>query len=269
MTLPPYMDEGLIRKVLVDGEAFDPIPPYAIADPEFERILTDNAEALYPKYLLAQARFTLETAHGVVRPQMAMVHREYLDWWLVLLECGPSPSASTVLQEATKLRSASYDEALVKTLCERNAALDADSLRKLFANETPKLFVLVGRPPVPKVSDSSIRIGILEVFESQNTRKRILRINGEHPTAPSQDLTLCLRDEVHEGLFEVVDPTRMGAWTNDESQIQIGDTITLWNSYADNGKTWITPSGPCPLPPGVRRFRLVRGSFAMLRLIPE
>lgn len=173
-----------MQKLLVENEWYEALPPAALDDLEYEALLNERAEQLFPEFHLVQLRCRISNDYGHAFPQLALINRKYTGWWVVLLESGGAPSTQYINQKAQVVREGRYGPDIVRLLQERNSAIDPAALSRLL-KEVPRLFVVVGHPPVSQGDDWDVRVGVAEVFKSQNA-EHILRINGEQPDPGDQ-----------------------------------------------------------------------------------
>lgn len=259
--------EAEVRRLLTASDEFEPVGVHELVDSDLEALLKEHAALLYPDFFLVQFRSRVRTELGVVFPHLALIHRQYFEWWFVSLEAGSAPTADDVNEMAQKIRRTTYEREHAKLLCNRESELDEELLFTLMTRESPKLFVVVGNPPVPVTDEAGIRVGVVELFKSRRTGESVLRINGVHPTTPEEELTTCVRDRIMPlPTFKVTDPSKLLGWVNGQL-IQVGDQLTAWSKVENGGRTLILPMGDCPLPAGVDSFRLMRAPSGRLRLI--
>lgn len=252
-----------MARLLFDGVLFEPVAPNAIPVQDYSRLVMESAAVLYPNYIPVTFELPIKNPRGSARPHLALIDSTYRDWWLVVLETGDPPTLDYVTKQVEVLRAGKYSE-YPKTLVEQNNKLDLARVSNLMRREAPRVFILAGQPPPPALKDDSACVGIAEVFEDSLTHRRILRINGEHPTAPPEMLSFCRRHlMVPAVILELESPDKVPQWPRDESEIEIGDVVTIWRRTEES----ITPVSACSLPSGAR-FRLVRMPSGMLRITP-
>jgi hypothetical protein len=172
-----------MARLLFDGSMFDPVAPNALSPAEYARLVIDSADVLYPSYTPVPFDIPIRNGRGNAQPNLALIDSGYRDWWLVVLETGEPPTLEQAAKVVETLRAARYGEH-AKTMSERNAKLDKDKLSNLLKRELPRVFILASQLPLPPFREDSACVGIAEVFEHGATQRRILRINGHHPTVP-------------------------------------------------------------------------------------
>lgn len=252
-----------MARLLFDGVLFDPMAPNSLQPAEYGKLVLDAAAVLYPTYIPVACEIAIRNPRGNALTHLALVDNKYRDWWLVVLETGESPGLDEVMKQIEILRAAKYSE-YPRQFVERNAALDLQKVSNLMKREVPRVFVLLGHPPPPPLKDEGACVGVAEIFEHGESKRRIVRINGVHPTAPPDLLTHCTRHMmVPAVVLELEHPELVPAWNKDESDIEIGDVVTTWRRTDET----ITPVSACSLPSG-SRFRLVRTATGRLRIVP-
>jgi hypothetical protein len=252
-----------MARLLFDGSLFDPVAPNALSTGEYARLVLDSAVLLYPSYVPVAFDIPIRNGRGNAQPNLALIDAAYRDWWLVVLETGDPPTLEQVAKTIETLRAARYGEH-AKALSDKNATIDRQKLSNLLRRELPRIFVLISHLPLPPVREESACVGVAEVFEHAATQRRILRINGHHPTASLDLLTLCTRHTIIPGIvLEMEQPEKVPPWDKDESEVEIGDVVTVWRRAEET----ITPVTACSLPGG-HRFRLMRTASGRLRIVP-
>jgi hypothetical protein len=252
-----------MARILFDGALFEPIAPNAIPATEYGKLVFENAAILYPNYIPVPFEIPIRSSRGNALPHLAMIDAEYRDWWLVVVEAGEAPTLEQVIKQVEVLRTAKYSE-YPKVLAERDARLDHGRLSNLLKRELPRVFMLLGHPPPPPLKDNVACIGIAELFQEPGSARRILRINGEHPTVPPELLSYCTRHTmVPAVVLELDSPEKVSQWQANESEIEIGDVVSLWRRTDET----ITPINACSLPGG-SRFRLMRTVTGRLKIVP-
>jgi hypothetical protein len=255
-------------KLLVDTEWFEPIQPNAVLDTAYEEMLLERSELLFSGFVPVKVHSRVSSEAGTAFAHLALVDGAYKSWWIVLLETGSPPDSKYVVQQTKILTSARYGREFAAMLAGRNARLNLEALTTLFAREVPRVFLLLAHPPPPAVRDPEVRVGIAEIFESANGR-RILRINGEHPDAPSDVVGACRRDP--RMVANLLRLSLAGGESVPVSpcEIEVEGAASMWGIRPQAAVIWLIPDGSVTLPIGVNEFSLVRAPTGRLRLVPQ
>jgi hypothetical protein len=253
-------------RLLLDSEWYEPRLPDSLIAADYVSLVASQASSLYPGYILAKADFPVRNQNGSSKVAFALITSNYHDWWVGVAVAGAPPDADFVVQQARTLRGHKFDGRFVDAVAASVPAINRASLTNLIRREMPGVFVLLAHPPPPAVRDDRVRVGVLEVFESV-TGRRILRINGDQPLALQEEIGCCERDALVPGGFLILDDKALASgWSAERIEIELGDVVTTWQHRP--GTPWLVAVGPCPLPAGVTKFRIVRMASGRLRLLP-
>jgi hypothetical protein len=258
-----------MQRLLLGKVWYESVPPYTLADPQYEELLLENADELISDFFVVSFRQRISTAAGHAQPHLALIDRKYRSWWLVLLETGPAPDIQFMQSQVGILREGRYDVPdIVDMLIAREYRLDRNKLRTLLATQPPSIHFLLGHPPVPSFKHPAVLIGIVEVFQSM-TGQRILRVNGEHPSPPSEDIVAtCTR-------AAIVAKNALKAKLL--AQIQLSGIVSIeyeerpteWNIVDVEGDLYFVPDAGVRLPVGINVFVLMKAESGKMRLLPK
>jgi hypothetical protein len=258
-----------MHKLLVDNVWYETVPPNGIPDTDYENLLGPHAATLYPGFHLVPLRYRVSVEQESCSPHLALVDKAYRSWWLALLETGAAPTSKFVSQQARILRSARYGRDFATLLAERCSALDVRAVEELTRREQPGLYVIVGHPPGPSMTDPSIRIGIAEIFRS-SAGMHIFRINGSQPESPDERVGTCTRNPyVQANVLRLKLRELSPATIPPRCEIEIEGYVSTWTARPNNGGYYLVPDGTAPLPVEQDIFALVRSNTGRLRLLPQ
>lgn len=257
-----------MARLLIDGEWYDALSPDAIFERDFEELLLANAAHLYPAFVATRFKATVESEYGRARADLALIDRDYRTWWVVEVELGSHPLRAHVEGQVAVLATGRYGEDEAHGLSRQGTALNFDALCEMMRGQQPRVLVIVNQSR-PEWASTLARwnamVGVAEVFRSRDGRM-VLRINGEHPQAVGDVLSVCRVDNVLPSSLRVDSPAGLGFSADESAEVWFDGSLTPWSRLDTGGGTWLIPTGRYPLPAGVRTFVLRRGQDGRLGL---
>lgn len=256
-----------MARLLVNDEWFDSVSPESLYESEFEDLLLEKAETLYPTFHAVRFNALVNSDRGPKRADLALIDRQYRDWWVVEIELSNHPLKSHVEDQVAGLSSGSYGLAEAKHLCARSKALDRAAVIEMMRGAQPRVLVIVNQS-MPVWSNTLARYGavvsVAEVFRS-NRNRTILRINGDHPVPIGNIVSKCER-EPSTPFLTVNSPAALKVRPKGKVTIWFEGGVTEWLRCDSATKVWLIPSGRNPLPDGSRYFVLSRSDEGHLVL---
>lgn len=260
-----------MARLLIEGEWFDSISPDSIYERDFENLLLANAAHLYPSFHVARFKATVESEHGRAKADLALVDKEYREWWVVEVELGTHPLRGHVEEQVSILATARYGAGEAQRLAETADALDADRLTEMMRGRQPRVFVIVNQSR-PDWSAALIRwnaiVGVAEIFRSRREHLTVLRINGDQPTPTGDVVSACRVDTVMPNMLRVESPAGLGFGSDETGEIWFEGGLTEWARVDSATAAWLTPMRRNPLPPALRSFVIRRDEDGRLTLEP-
>ncbi|SIN35496.1 hypothetical protein [Micromonospora cremea] len=172
-----------------DGEWFDALPPGALYEHEYEGIVMQHRNDLFPGFKGARFDPVLATQLGNVQPDMILIDHEYRSMFVVEVELASHSLTRHVQPQIEKIVSARLGERHADWLYSREPGFNQDRLRALF-RDVPHSTVLLANGPTPHWDDGlrslpGVYRAVVQVFRSARNRT-ILRVNGAQPEGPGE-----------------------------------------------------------------------------------
>src|SRR5262249_19365507 len=148
---------------------------------EYQRLVVKNARFWYPNYHALRYHRPVKSSEGTKIPDLALVHRDYRDWWLVEVELAHHSLHAHVMPQVRILARGDFGDDDVRYMKKTLPSLDVKRLRDMVKGRPPKILVVVNAPQ-PRW-DRELRpygasIAVAQIFRSERERF-IFRINGE------------------------------------------------------------------------------------------
>jgi hypothetical protein len=251
-----------VARILVGEEWYEGLSSDTFLEGEYERIVLSHAQLLFPDFIAVKFNRLVQHEDRIKRPDLALIARDYANWWVVEVELAHHPLGSHVLPQIAVFARASYGAEDASYLERQSAQLNPRLLRELMRGEQPRVLVIVNqsRPDwkLPlEAYDAMLTVG--EVYRSDRQRY-VIRLNGDYPRTISSDdfLTVCYFDPQVPRFLVVASPARLPMPDAGRLAIEFMGDLTEWIRMSRADRVWLSPvGGRNPLPGGLR-YDLVR-----------
>ena len=187
-----------MSRILVKDMWYDEITSTALYEVEFEHVVKQEAERLFPGYCFIRFKEVVESPEGSAKPDFALVDESYREWWVGEVELAHHNVDGHVIPQVRKLAQASYGEPEALALYAECPALEYPRiLQMLKSGLPPRVFVVVNLP-VPdwpgKFRAYDAIVAVVQIFRSVSGY--VIRFNGESPMRNAMALTTCAVDKL-------------------------------------------------------------------------
>lgn len=258
-----------MARILHDGEWYEQLSTAALYEEDYERLLFQHGESLFPSYHLVPFKMTVYSESAGAKADFALVHKNYRDWWVVEVELGHHSFESHVRPQVETLSRAKYDEHAAAYLCSKNASLDLTKMRSVVKGEQPKILVVVNVPSPQwsrELKHFNALTSVFEVFRS-SFNKHLYRLNGEQPTEFTTVASWCSVELSR--FLRISSPGILPVQHDERMDIYFRDGITNWVRTDLQDRVYLSTSNPVSLN-SKARYELVSredSSFALLEYI--
>lgn len=255
-------------RLLVSGEWYDAVAAESIYETDYEAMLVSHAPALYPTFHLVPFKALVHSDDGDAIPDLALIDKQYREWWVVEVELGDHPLRGHVEGQVVRLATADYGVREADYLADRNHSLDRRALREMMLGGVPRVLVLVNQPKptwTPALTKWSAIIGVVEIFRSDRSQT-ILRINGDHPGPLGAVVSRCTVDPQFPSWLIVESPAALGIRPNERITLLFEGSSSDWKRLDIQDRVWLTSLGRFPLPIDSKHFVLRRDDAGRLVL---
>jgi hypothetical protein len=254
-----------MARILHDGDWFEQLSTEALYEEEYERLIVEHAESLFPTYKLVKFKKTVCSDTGAAKADFALVHRKYRDWWVVEAELSHHSFEWHVQPQIEILSRAVYGEEEAIYLHSQETSLDLDRLCSMVKGHQPGVLVIVNAP-VPDWSRELKRyfalVTVLEVFRSR-FNKYLYRLNGEQPIDTGIQHSLCSIEIAR--MLKLHSPGILPISHGEKLTVLFGDGVTEWSRIDTQDAVYLTSAKPLSLN-SRKRYELVEledQSFAL------
>ncbi len=256
-----------MAKLLCNSEWYFRVSSSSYYEVDFEALLLEQAEILYPEYFMVDFKTAVSSDHGVAKPDMALIEREYRRWWIVEIELAHHPRSHAVRQVEV-FATANYGLKEAEYLKQHNPSLHLGMLTDMMKGAPPGVLVIVNGLK-PKWADELIRydaiVATVEMFRSDRNQ-HILQVNGAYPSVECNVISICRLDPYIPRLLLIESPANLPSFGSGPLSIEYMGSIGQWERMDTQDRVWLNPVKSNPLSIG-KKFSLLRGDRGQLSLV--
>ena len=261
-----------MARVLVRGRWYESLPHRAQLESEFETIVEQHANDLFPGFTAVPFKADVRTPNGVRRGDLALVATNYLDWWVVEVEMSHHSLTGHVMPQVEGLLEGDYGpEHAARIVDGSRRQLEHDAVVEMIRGAQPKVLVVVDRPRpnwVQPLKHMSVPLAIAEVFRS-DLNEIAIRLNGEAPRPPRADQAICRPDPVLPRSLQVLSPGILPFANREHGEIDISGQISVWTRIDTGDRVLLRPVDGDPLGQWRQNIVLELGVDGRLRITNE
>ena len=237
-------------RLLVSDEWFDVVSSEGQYETDFESMVLDRADSLFPHFHAVHFRAPVESEEGRKIPDLALVDRDYRFWWVVEVEMAHHSLYGHVIPQVEVFARGKYGEEHANYIADRRHDLDRMALSDMVLGAQPRVLVVVNRN-VPTWIEPLHRldalVAVVEIFRSGRNR-HILRVNGDYPEDEDASISsVCRLDRVLPNLLQIDSPATLGVTAGQPVAIEFNGGLTNWRRLDSSDQVWLVPSGRNPL----------------------
>ena len=219
-------------RLLAGGRWYEAITSRSWLERDFERVVIDHAQQLFPGWLCAEFRETVEGDDGNRKqPDLALVDPQCRQWWVVEVELAHHDLYGHVLPQVDAFRTGSYDGSHATALARALPELGFERLSLMMRGISPEVLVLVDSPATAwrlPLRDHSVYLGVVEPFRDE-ANQLILRLNGDTPELPGEILSRCSRSPSLRRLWRLHSPAAIVDLGEDLLPIDYEGVVSEWH----------------------------------------
>lgn len=255
-----------MASLLVEGERYEGLSSAAFLEHEYEALLLNGAEALFPALHVVRFKTPIVYESVMKRPDLALIDPRYRTWWVGEVERADHSLERHVLPQVEVFARGEYGAQHAAELANAAPQLDHAAIDRMMRGSQPGVAVIVNAS-VPGWVEPLRRAGaalvVVEVFRSARDRL-IYRQNGADLSPAGDELSVCRLDSVFPRLLAVESPARLPV-AEEELSVEYAGSVTRWCVIESGDRTWLSPLRGSPFPEGSASFRLVRSASGGLR----
>lgn len=238
-----------MAKILYRNKLFDEIASTSLYENEFERLILQYSDLIFPNHHLVPFKITVQNEYGSAQADLVLIEKNYSRWWVVEVELGHHSLNGHVLPQVSTLARAAYGIKEAKYLSNNNAKLDYSKLIDLFKGAQPNVVVIVNEPKPEwerALSKHDAIITIVQIFRNENN-EHVFRINGDYPDPDSIATSICYLDKEMLNFLVIDSPGGLNLPENKKFKIFYDKKVTYWKRIDVTDRVWLMPLGNHPL----------------------
>lgn len=256
-----------MARILLNDNWYEELSTLFYYESEFEQLLLKHADMVFPDYHLVPFKTLVCDDHNSEKPDLALIHKGYQEWWVVEVEVEEKSIDKDILPRVRTLSYASYTKDHAEHICSKNPILSFDKVDSLLKETPPRILVVTNTPRInwaTKLKEYDAILGILEVFRSLDKEDYLFRINGKQPSFDGELISECSFHPTLSRFLLVQPSSTLQIEPNEKIIIRYDGTITEWKRENIDDGIWLSPiSSKIPLPQN-EQFELRRGTDGLL-----
>ena len=233
-------------RLLAKGSLFSALGSSALREADYETLILQHAEDIFPGWWVVPFKITVESPHGNRRPDLALVAPDLQQWWVVEVELAHHPMLDHVYPQVQAFANGDYGEPHATALHRHLPEVDLAELREMIRNQYPRVHVVVNQD-VPgwlsPLHGLGVTLSIVEIYRS-GEEEYAMRIAGSIPSAFQARRSYCERDRVVTNAFRLKAPDLLSGIVG-PFEVLVDGRITIWYR-TDDSSHLVFPSGGDP-----------------------
>jgi hypothetical protein len=223
---------------------------------EFENCIKHYIDKIFPDFYSFQFKKDVKYNGSIKRPDLAMLKKDYSDWWIIEAELKQHPLNHVKPQVETFINgeynyiiTADYIRKQIKNLYKLN--LDIEKIRNLILEKTPKVMVIVDDENDEwenELKSIGANLCTLQTFKAFNGNQAY-RLVGNYPIIETSR-SHCRYHKTFRNTLEIINPEIFTGYKYKTLDIYWNDQLTAWEIIEKKQKNKITFTGTSnPIPP--------------------
>lgn len=236
-----------MAKILHNGDWFEQLSTEALYEEEYELLLIQHADSLFPAYKLVKFKKTVYSDASAAKADFALVHQRYRDWWVVEAELSHHPFEQHVRPQIETLSRAVYGEGEARYLHAQDASLDVERLCSMVKGYPPSVLVIVNAPRpewARELKPYRALVTVLEVFRSRYNRY-LYRLNGDQPAETGVQSSVCTVELAR--MLRLHSPGILPITHGQTLEVHFRTGITEWSRFDIHDGVYLSSSKPISL----------------------
>lgn len=253
-----------MARILLKGEWYEALLPDAIYESEYEDLIIEQSQWLFPQYHTIPFKKTLESEFGNGRPDVALIAQDFSHWWLIEVELGTHAFRQHVFQQVAVFSSAVVHPDLAPYIASKLKNAPRAQLLEMLLGAPPRVMVLVNQVKPDwaiELKRWNAIVCVVELFRNRHS-EFLLRVNGDHPStswvAP-ETVTRCKVDLILRRSLVIESPARLPIRDGEIIDLWYQGGLTQWQRVDSRTTVWLMPTRRCP-------FASTSGGFEILEV---
>ena len=238
-----------MARLLINNEWYDEVSAKALRESEFEAIFLKNVDVIYPDYYTIPFKVVVESEHGTAKADLALIDKDYLNWWVIEVEMSRHSLNGHVLPQIEILSNAVYGENISDFFFQKRPDLNYDKLKILMKGSQPRVMVVLDIPKdkwEQKLERFNAILSVFQIFRSK-TGDLIFRINGSYPHKFSPKQSKCRFTNLLNRFLKIESPSIINVQDKEKINILYEGATTEWKRIDIRDIVYLYPISYNPL----------------------
>ena len=239
---------SILKKIFSLYDSYSKVPSSSVYEQDYENQLLRFSNQLFPDFYCVKFKSKVQSIFGNCIPDLALIHREYRDWYVVEVELEHHSLEYHVLDQVKSMYHGEYTQVHADYLLGQLPSLDESRLKDLI-RQKPHTLVVV---PISKISwrerlyQFQTKILTVEIWRNDR-HESILRVDGDELISYEAEFVSELEvDPAIPRLLKVKNIA--GIPQSGLIQIEISGFKSDWRIQNFGEGKWLNPDGKSPLP---------------------
>ena len=238
-----------MARLLFKEAFFEELAPGSMLEADFENLVITKGSLLFPDFFVVPFKVTVSSEDDSAKADLALVERNYREWWVVEVELGNHSFEGHVLPQVRTLSRAPYGEDEGRALCDGCVELSLRRVLEMVKGRQPRVLVVVDadrRDWARPLRGYEAELLVLQMFRSDRN-EHALRIDGYMPEPPGLAVSECSFDPLLPRFLIVHSPALLGVEAGKNLSVRYGKYVTEWQRIDCHDKVWLSPARQNPL----------------------
>lgn len=242
-------------RLLFNGQSYDRLSPTALSEPEFEKLIEQDAASVFPDYFVTQFKAPVSDGRTTKRPDLVLIEKHLRTWWVVEVELSTHSLTSHVLPQVEVFVSGIYTKhhsASIAANLGSVRSFEQGRLNRMITGQQPGVLVAIDRSVPhwePQLHQYGASVRTIEVYRS-GRNMHALRVLGDELPPYGDYISKLYPDRTVRRLVRIAAP---GALPLEEPSlfVRYAGAITEWRLVRTADGLWLCPAtGSNPLQVG-------------------
>lgn len=249
-----------MARLRYNNDWFHQLSLTALPEAHFEDLLIQNSDMIRQDAWMVRFKRKIFAQGSAARADLAIIDREYREWFVVEVEMRRHPLYEHVLPQVRTLRDGYYGPSEAEYLVRNLPVLDPDRTNNLVRGLSPKVVVIADRADAGwagVLNGADIQFISIEIFKSDFNRY-IFSLDGGLPQRAADLVSYCTYSSMLPRQLQIESPAALQV-SHGEALVTIFDGQAIeWFRIDTKDCCYLRTRGPIRLRAGAR-YALLRG----------
>jgi hypothetical protein len=237
-----------VRRLLFSDEFYEPVAGSSVYEADFERQVWAQRAGLFPGWHIVEFKGTVTArdVDGAKKPDLALIHSEYRNWWVVEVELASHDLHNHVLPQVEVFVLGSYTAQHASQIADGLSGADAARVRSLVTSVQPRVLVISNDDVEgwrTALEERGAEYCVVQPHRDRRGRYAFA-VAGYLPTAESTFLSSGSRAEWAPRAVRVQNPGALALRHGDAVSVRTREGVGEWKFISAGDGAYLMPTGP-------------------------